>query len=856
MKSDSLLDKMRMAARTLFLTSSGCVLAAGTAAAADQPAQAGERSESEIFEIVVTAQKRAENVQDVPIAMQAYTGEQLENAGVSEITDITKLAPNLNVVVQNALSQHIVIRGVGTNEFFGNAPSSVGTYMDEVTMNSSYMSTLGLFDMERVEVLRGPQNSLFGRNTTGGAVNYITKMPKVGADKIDGSVVATYGRHNLAELEAGVSFPMGSTAALRLAGIYHKRDGIWHNLDTGDQKYGDEDRHSLRGTFVWEPSEAIRLTASVHSARSNGDAQPQKMAGALAPLSATNPVLRINDLVAFTGNIDWEHGILNTAGGIPTVNIENFDRLTTRWQDVWNGGSQRGDLQVDGGYVKVSYDLGVATLNSITSYDKTHGFYEEDNTGDGNISGAGTPGVTHDVLVIDMDQEYKQFTQEFRLASNDDTAQFRWITGVYYLDEKSVLAQDIRFGANGFPGAHPSVNGAAPPDLLDVIPDPYGNTVSFSIHHLRDKSYSAYGQIDYTFADKWNATVGVRVTRDDKADPFVYAGAFIKPTPWDPSIYIGESQILALSAGLPSCFPRGAIPYFVWCADTEAAGGTLPPRQNLTKNEVGGKLGLQYHLSDDVMFYGSYSRGFKSGKFDLEFLHTSDTPFPQRPLNPETLDAFELGFKSTLLNRSLVFNAAVFFNIWKDQQVFNVGVNGPEFFNLPESHIKGAEIETNWVPAEHWLLSANLGFLDTELTDVTGIDFDIPPGTPGHGDFQKGHELPLSPKFTGNAAVERNFEVSGTRLTLHADYRYQSSSKVKFSPQVPIDEYTSRSEVNARASLAFGANHQYELSIFGENLTGEKYCVEIQDLRGVSGSFYCVPNDGELRWGLQGRMHF
>src|SRR5258705_5342955 len=300
MKWDSSVDGAHVAVRTLSVMFTACLLASGIVTAADDASQPGTRNEGEIFEIVVTAQKRAENVQDVPIAMQAYTGEQLLAAGVSEITDITKLAPNLNVVVQNSLSQHIVIRGVGTNEFFGNAPSSVGTYMDEVTMNSSYMSTLGLFDMERVEVLRGPQNSLFGRNTTGGAVNYISKLPKVGADKIDGTVTATYGRHNLAELEAGASFPLGATAALRLAGIYHERDGIWHNLDTNDKNYGDEDRHSLRGTFVWEPSEATRLTASFHTATSNGDAQPQKMAGGPAPPSPANPLLGIHDLLAFS----------------------------------------------------------------------------------------------------------------------------------------------------------------------------------------------------------------------------------------------------------------------------------------------------------------------------------------------------------------------------------------------------------------------------------------------------------------------------------------------------------------------------------------------------------------------------
>jgi len=819
------------------------MLGIGIAAAADEPA--AERDDSDLAEILVTAQKRAESVQDVPITMQAYAGDALQKAGIGEITDIVKLSPNLNVVVQNALSQHIVIRGVGTNEFFGNAPSSVGTYMDEVTMNSSYMSTLGLFDMERIEILRGPQNSLFGRNTTGGAVNYISRQPAVGAEGAEGDVTLSYGDHNLMEIEAGVAMPLGSKAALRVAGIWHQRDGIWHNLDTDDEEFGDEDRHSFRATLAYEPSEATTFTLSAHSARSNGEAQPQKMAGALAPLSTTNTALRINDLLAFAGNIDWEHGVLNTAGNSPAVNIENFDRLTTRWQDVWNGGSQRADLEVDGGYLKITHDFGSATLTSITSYDKTHGFYEEDNTGNGNVQGAGTPGVTHDVLVIDMDQEYEQFTQELRLASNDDSADFRWITGLYYLEEDATLAQDIRFGANGFPGAHPSAVGITPPTLFDVIPNPYGNTVSFSIHELEDLSYSAYGQIDYRFAEKFNVTVGLRYTRDDKADPFVYAGAFVKPVPWDPSIFIGEQEILAMSAGLPSCIPRGNPPFFVHCADTETT------RENLENDEVGGKLGLQYHVNDDVMLYGSYSRGFKSGKFDLEFLHTNDTPFPQRPLEPETLDVFELGLKSTLLDRRLVVNAAVFYNIWKDQQVFNVGVNGPEFFNLPESQIMGAEIETNWVPAEHWLVSANFGFLDTEITDATGIDFDL-----RQGDFQEGHELPLSPEFSGNFSLSRNFDIGASRLNLRADYRYQSSSKVKFSPQVPIDEYTSRSEINARAGLSFGPEDKYEVSVFGDNLTGEKYCVEIQDLRGVSGSFYCVPNEGEARWGLQANMRF
>ena len=822
-------DRCRSRKTSLILLSAALL---ASAAAQAQNTSTPVTKTALLEEVIVTAQKRSENVQDVPISMQAYTADQLQDARVTELTDIARMAPNLNVVVQNAMSQHIVIRGVGTNEFFGNAPSSVGLYMDEVTMNSSYMSTLGLFDMERIEILRGPQNSLFGRNTTGGAVNYITHQPKVGGES-EGYALLTYGRHNLAEVEGGVTLPVGSQVAVRLAGVYHTRDGIWNNLDSGDRHYGDEDRYSLRATLAWEPSEATRVSISAHHARDNGEAQPQKVAGALT----NNPPLRINDLAPLTSNIDWIHPA-NAAG---LVNIEGFDHHTNRWNDVYTGGSQRADLWVDGGYLKVQHDFGTASLTSISSYDRTHAWYEEDNTGDGNRIG----GVNHDVLIIDMDQEYKQFTQEFRLASNDDKARFRWIAGVYYLREDATLAQNVRFGSNGFPGAHPSAVGITPPSLFDVIPNPYQNTLSFSISDLEDRSFSAYGQTDFEFTEQLTLTVGLRYTQDNKANPSYFAGALDK-TGMDPSIYYDRALVERLAAVVPACIPKTNPAYipFTRCADTNTS------RPDLKTDQVGGKVGLQYHVNDHFMLYGSYSRGFKSGKFDMEFLHTDDTPFPQRPLDPEILNVFELGFKSTL-NDALLLNAAVFYNIWKDQQVFNVGVNGPEFFNLPESQIYGAEVETDWAPAADWLLTASIGYLHTEITDVTGIDFDL-----RQGDFQKGHELPLAPKLTANAGIEKTFRLATNSLLLRAGYRYQSTSKAKYSPQVPIDEYDSHAEVDARATFIYGEHGQYEVSAFGNNLTNEKYCVELQDLRGVSGSLYCVPNDGQAQYGLQGRFKF
>jgi iron complex outermembrane receptor protein len=833
--------------------------------ASPAPAQQAGSAMTGLEEVIVTAQKRSENVQNVPIAMQAYTGDQLEQSGVKQLTDVVQMAPNLNVVQQNSLSQHIVIRGVGTNEFFGNAPSSVGMYMDEVTMNSSYMSTLGLFDMERVEVLRGPQNSLFGRNTTGGAINYITNQPKLGG-AAEGYALLTYGRDNLAEVEAGGNLPMGSNMALRLAGIYHRRDGIWNNLDTGDNHYGDQDRYSLRGTFLWEIADGTRLTVSAHHARDRGEAQPQKMAGALCPVGtaqhaldgpcvadANNTALRVNDIAGFSSDIDWKNPSL-IAG---LVNIEGFDRATKRWNDVWVGGGQRADLDVDGGYVKLQHDLPGSQLSFIASTDRTHAWYEEDNTGNGNLTG----GVNHDVLVIDMDQAYRQYTGELRLASTDESAKLRWITGLYYLQEDAELAQNIRFGSNGFPGANLAANNIVDPALMDlpVFPftNPYPNTDSFSIAQLKDKSYSAYAQGDYKFTDAWSMTLGLRLTRDEKSNPYYFAGAFDK-TGIDPSTYYDRDFIYAHAAGLPACVPSPhGPPFFVQCVgvNTSQAGVRAP----LKNDQVGGKLGVQYQVSSDVMLYGSYSRGFKSGKFDMEFLHTDDTPFPQRPLKPEILNVFELGFKSKMSN-SLLLNGAVFYNIWKDQQVFNVAPSGPQFFNLPESRIYGAELESQWVPATNWRVDASLGLLHTELTDVTGIDYDV--FLPGQffpqrqGDFQKGHELPLSPKVTANGGVERRLPLGNNALTLRLDGRYQSSSKVKYSPQHPIDTYDSRFEVNARAAYSFGNGGLKEISLYANNLFNEKYCLEIQDLRGVSGSYYCVPNEGRTAFGLQAKFGF
>jgi iron complex outermembrane recepter protein len=802
--------------------------------AADQAAAAEKEKKDKpvslVEEITVTAQKREESLQDVPVTMQAFTGAQLDRFQVRSINEVVKLAPNLNVVVQNALSQHIMIRGVGTNEFFGNAPSSVGTYMDDVTMNSSYTSTLGLFDMERVEVLRGPQNTLFGRNTTGGAVNYITKQPGLGGGP-DAYATATYGSHNLIDLEGASTIHLGPTAAARLAGKLRDRDGRWNNITLGDKSYGDSQRVSVRGGLSWTPSTSTLVNGSFHLARDDSQAQPQKAFGTLS--TATPPGLDFLDEQTIFGSLG--NSDIRFDQPVPFVTSQNQNTATTNWADIRTGGSRIGKIDVTGGYVKVDHNFGKAKLTSITSYDVTKGKYEEDNGVSGLSAGPNHDGLNQEALVINFDTTYKQFSQELRLASAGTSDRFRWVTGLYFFNENSTQGQNIRFGDNGVLLFR----------FLSMNDNAFKNTMGFSIAELKDRSYAAYGQADGHFSDNLTFTAGLRLTRDEKKNPSYYGGS-INITGIPQSTYYDNDRVRSLAARLGPC-PNPF--FFTGCAQNDTSRSGV--RADINASELGGKAGLQWHMGSAAMLYGIYSHGFKSGRYDVEFLHTAATPFPQSPIRPEFVDSGELGLKSTLWNRKMLVNTAIFLNHWKDQQVFNVGATGPVFSNLPASQIFGGELELKASPDNTWLLTASLGLLHSEITDATGLDFDK-----GEGEYQKGHALALVPAVSANMAIAKDVAVGASRLTLQADGRYQGKSKVKYKPSHPIDEYESRFVANLRADLGLGPSRRYTLSAYLENVTGAQFCLEKQDLHVLVGAYYCVPNEGQVQFGLQARVGF
>lgn len=772
-------------------------------------------------EIIVTAQKREQNIQDVPIAMQAVTGEQLTELGITTAFDISRIAPNIAVSTQGAANRQISIRGVGTNDFFGNATGSVGVYMDEVTMSAPFLTNLGLFDMERVEVLRGPQNSLFGRNTTGGAVNYISRRPEVGHAP-EGFIRGNYGNYNRIDLEAGVSVPLGDQAALRLAGMRQQSDGLWNNLADGGADYGDKDRYSLRATLVVEPTPETDITVNLHFGREDSQIDPFRFAGVRdASGSIFAPGLPPQEV-----NFGAVNGGANSNGQVVDAND---------WSDIYRVGNDRQFVESYGFYIKLVQDLNWATFTSITSFDTTDVQYTYDLGGPG-------PAPSDITMLNGNDQSFDQWSQELRLQSTGD-GRLRWIAGLYYFEENSTLGQNMGFGP--FDAATGSGGAAA---LLLLAGNPYSNQASFSIAELENTVISPYGQVEYDLTDDVAVTLGLRHTSDEKRAPSIFVGN-VDTAALGRDQFRSNQVMRSLASGLPSCDFDG---------DGNQTGGTtdnrgVPCAQTLTPDDLnfeqwGGRLAVDYRPTDNLLLYASYSRGFRSGKHDIEFFHGPQTGFARQDQDVETLDAYEIGLKSDWLDRRLVFNAAAFFYSWNDQQFFDVDpMTGPVFVNVPKSELQGVEVELRWTPTADFAAQLSGGLLQSEVIDEGDDVFGL---------IEEGHELPFAPESSANLLLSYDFHVGGSRLTLQGDLQYQGESKGFLRDVAYVDAIESSTTVNARATWFLGVDERLELSLYGQNLTEEERCYYERDLFAFSGSAYCLPNAGVALYGVEARYSF
>jgi iron complex outermembrane receptor protein len=460
-------------------------------------------------EIVVTATKRVESAQDIPISLTAFDAKSIRELGFRQSFDVAAQTPNLQFMAEASNSiPFIFLRGIGNTSFFPNSINPVGVYADSVYLGQSVTQGFQLFDLERIEVLRGPQGTLFGRNTTAGLINFISQKPSV-ADGLNGRGEVTVGDFGQFDVEGALGFPMGDKFAARLAVLQRTSDGMYDNVNPavgGD--FGEVDALSFRGQLLWQPTDNFSGLLRISYFDDDSDISSYKPGYIESPFGVPNCPPG-----AVSGALN--NGCSDPFGFGLTV-VPNL-------QDNQSSFDSRQHLETTGVSAEINWEFGDYMLTSISSYhDADMTRFEDDDSN--------TLTIIHDTFLVDADF----VSQELRLTSNL-AGPMNWLVGLYYYSDD--LHSNIFFN---------SLDLGPPPDLGVPVPIYLGQDV-----RQKTDTYAVFGDISYVFAERWTASLGLRYTKDERD---VDVNAFIGDATMVPNlvpISKAQAQAAALFPTIP-----------------------------------------------------------------------------------------------------------------------------------------------------------------------------------------------------------------------------------------------------------------------------------------------------------------
>jgi iron complex outermembrane receptor protein len=743
--------------RAALLVSSATLLAPGVALAqttpADAPAAPGstEAEEGGIEDIVVTAQRREESLQDVPLSITAISGEELRNADIRDITRLEQTVPGLRVG-RSGPAGRPAIRGVYSEAIQANSDPRIGFYIDEIYQSRLQQTTAAFVDLERVEVQKGPQGTLFGRNSLGGNIALTSARPR---DEYDGGVALIYGNYDRIKAEGFVNIPITEGLAFRVAGAIDRHGPYYRSIVNRRADLGDLSYQFVRGSLRFAPPGLDdRLEVTVRGSYFNEDDRGLgsfnvKNLGAIVD---TSLIRQPGQSVTFNGVTyplpfgfnggNYATGVLvpfspQLRDGIPDINGADIGIPIPGKYTILHDFPAENRIKGKNASAVVNFDLtDDVRLRSITGY--TDFFFSNINdTDQGPIPFSAFYFIT----------EAETFTQEFQLQSANASSPLQYTLGGYYMNDKigegsgTVFSQTnyttLTAAANGLPVLYasggncgysfsPITNTASSCNLSNLASNDTASPVS-----AETKSYAGYGQVSYTIADKLTLTGGVRYTVDDKEyrQAAQAGGTFTTPV-GGATGFIAQRNAAALAAGQPIPFPlgpagyRAVIPFNrdranfanfdcdgLTPADFAAAGtntvvGTVP---NYFITRCGERkfkywtyrVAADYKITPDNMVYASYSTGVHSGGFGASFAPTTIPQGTFTTFDAERVKAIEVGTKNSFFNRRLQVNAAVFYNKYTDNQVQgtqfvstgpNTGVNVATIANVGDTEAPGAEL--------------------------------------------------------------------------------------------------------------------------------------------------------------------
>ncbi|MHA3795046.1 TonB-dependent receptor [Sphingomonas sp. YL-JM2C] len=763
--------------RALGLALAGAALLAGAGPAV---AQEASNSSDTIEEIVVTAQKRNENMQSTPIAISAFTADAISRKGLSDIQQVSRLAPNVSFDFTSPISgasnaASVFIRGIGQQDFALTTDPGVGTYVDGVYVSRSVGGVLDVLDIERMEILRGPQGTLFGRNTIGGAISIISKMPD---KEFGGSLEASLGNYGRRYLRGSVSLPLGPDTAVRISVSSKDKNGFVKSAYTAQQKsllggtpltdLGNENRQAARMVLVHDFSDRFKATLSGDYSRLRENNAADRLAGITGTLADGPLVFAYNTF----GSTPSVIPVIGNDRYVPANYITGRDR-------TYSTGPNGSSIDAWGTALTLDFEASESlSIKSITAYRKTTGSFNRD--------ADGSP------LVITETSNYgyrhKQFTQELQAVGDVADGAVKYAAGLFYFDEKGSDPLVVRL---------PEVVGTIYQDIADV----------------RNKSYAAYAQATWTIVDGLSLTAGGRYTKDRKR-------------------FVSDQYIVTGSA---SPFLFGGAP----------AGTLIPlvPRNSVTTQsfeKFSPRASVDYRIGD-VLVYGSYSKGFKSGGFNLRYV----APRPSvLSFGPENATTFEVGTKIDAFDRKLRLNLAAFTTDYKGIQVTvfeNLGA--PVTLNAGDARIKGFEAELTAIPLPGLELTANLGYLDSHYTAIRANPALV--STPEQI-ISRSTRLPKAPEWQGTISAAYTY-------TLGNDARLDARADFHFSSRYANDAVNSRF-LNQKAYQTLGLSAGYtapdrrwSLRLFVDNLTDERYIVSGDSNYGIG--FHEANYNRPREWG-------
>ena len=621
----------------------------------------GEEADQPVFEeILVTATKREASIQEVPIAVSAYTGEDLAGRGVTDLYGMQEVSPSIAVYSSNSASNGgtLRIRGVGTT---GNNPgleAAVGTFIDGIYRSRAGLAFNDLVDIDRVEILRGPQGTLFGKNTIAGAVNIITRKPA-----FENSAGVTLGLGNRDSREAafvGNAVLAEDVLAGRLSFAYRKRDGGYQDIDSGDT-YDHRDRRYLRGQLLWAPNDVVEIRVIGDYTGKDESCCPAAF-WIPGPTSAAVAALG-GDIIPFAVDQDARVG----------VNYPPYEKVRNR------------GLSLD-----VSWEPGAGmTFRSITAYL------------DFRISrGQDIDFTNADILhPQDTEEEFENYSQEFQLYGETDA--FSWLAGAYIYTEEMESGEYVVFSHHG--GNYVGALFGDPAVAPLFMGDPAGRGVPGqgfdALYFSEAKGRSLFTHNTWHASPVLDLTLGLRYSTEEKD-----AGSIINGAPFGE--FVND----------PFCIPFGGIPSFFSLCDN------LSYNNQADESKVTGTLKASWRIADDVNSYAGFSRGYKAGGFNLDqeavgFRDANGTFVDQSQFGPETSDSWELGMKTRSLDGSLTVNGALFHTTFEDFQLNTFTGLGFTVGNVREAITRGVEVESSLALGGGLSVTAGATYADARYGD-------------------------------------------------------------------------------------------------------------------------------------------